>query len=137
MIKYLTKKQILTINRETILRHGGNYVNPDNILHEENLSYLIDSVKADLFGQPMYPTLQEKASVYCHHIICNHIFSDGNKRTGLASALQFLNINNHQLRESVSNEELTEFILSVASGVLSLDECKSWFEIHISTLKEI
>jgi death on curing protein len=89
-----------------------------------------------MFGQPLYPDLSDKAAVYCHQIICNHIFSDGNKRTGLGAALQFLYLNVKCLSDNVTISILTDFILSIASGKLSLDECKSWFAINITALNQ-
>ena len=84
-----------------------------------------------MFGEPFYPSPTDKAAVYCFNIIGNHIFSDGNKRTGLGAALVFLNLNNHDLAASVTDTILTEFILKVAFGQSSLDECRAWFSTHI------
>lgn len=136
MIIYLSKDQLIKINRETVRIHGGNYMPPFNFLHESNLDYLIDSVSADLFGSPMYPAIADKAALYCHSVICNHIFSDGNKRTGLGAGLQFLNLNGYKLSNNVTNEILTQFILDMASGRVSLEECKVWFEKNIVLIRE-
>ena len=89
---------------------------PDNFLHEENLDYLLEAVQAEMFGAPLYPTISDKAALYCYNIICNHIFTDGNKRTGLAAALIFLNLNGFDLRLEVTNSVLTDYILKVAAG---------------------
>jgi death on curing protein len=124
---YLTKKLIVQFNVETIDAHGGNFNHPNNFLHEENLDYLIEAIHSELFGQQMYPTITDKAAVYCYNIICNHIFSDGNKRTGLLASLNFLNINGFDISEQVNNTVMTDFILAVASGEVSLDECRKWF----------
>jgi len=40
-MKYLTKKDIILINRETVKRHGGSFVPPLNILNENPLGYII------------------------------------------------------------------------------------------------
>lgn len=125
---YLTKQQIIRLNIATIEVHGGNFMPPSNFLHEENLDYLLEAVQAEMFGEPLYPTISDKAALYCYNIICNHIFTDGNKRTGLAAALIFLNLNHYELRLEISNFILTDFILKVASGQSSLEECKRWFK---------
>ena len=130
MIKYLTKAQVLKINKATVEAHGGNYMPPHNFLHEENLDYLIEAVEAEMFGEPLYPTIADKAALYCFNIIGNHIFTDGNKRTGLGAALQFLNLNGHEVSADVTNPSLTDFILKLASGESSLDECRAWFTAH-------
>ena len=64
MIRYLTKQEIVRLNEATVRVHGGNFMSPYNFLHEENLDYLIEAVQADLFGEPMYPTIADKAAVY-------------------------------------------------------------------------
>jgi death-on-curing protein len=66
-----------------------------------------------------------------YNIIANHIFQDGNKRTGLESALLFLQLNNYDLKISVTNDILTDFTLSVAAGQKTLEEVQKWFEENI------
>ena len=130
-MKYLTKNQVIKLNLATINEHGGNFMPPNNFLHEDNLDYLLETVQAEMFGQELYPTIADKAALYCYNIICNHIFTDGNKRTGLASALIFLNLNNSDLSLEITNPILTDFIIKVASGNSSLDECREWFSKNI------
>lgn len=128
---YLDKEDIVFINRRTVAEHGGNFIAPHNFLHEENLDYLVEAVQAEMFGEPLSPTLTDKAAVYCYNIIDNHIFSDGNKRTGLESALAFLKLNGKRLSHSLPQNDLYSFILKVASGQSSLDECRTWFAEHV------
>jgi len=125
---FLTKKQIITINRLTISHHGGNFVPPDNFLHESSLDYLVDIVDAELFGEAMYPGIHHKAGVYLFNVISNHIFTDGNKRTGLEACLVFLKLNGYQLSEKVNDQTLTAFILSVASAEQSLEQVQTWLK---------
>ncbi len=134
MIKYLTKQQLIKINKTTVEIHGGNFNPPNNFLHEENLDYLIDAVSAEMFGEEMYPKLSDKAALYCYNIICNHIFTDGNKRTGLAAGLIFLDLNSFELKKNITNSILTTFILKIAEGKSSLDETKAWFEANITQI---
>ena len=131
---YLTKEQVIRLNIATIKEHGGNFMPPDNFLHEENLDYLLEAVQAEMFGAPLYPTISDKAALYCYNIICNHIFTDGNKRTGLAAALIFLNLNGFDLRLEVTNSVLTDYILKVAAGQSDLEECKAWFSGNITAI---
>ncbi len=135
MIRYLSKNRITQINKETVKSHGGNFMPPSNFLHEENLDYLIEAVKSEMFGQELYPLITDKAAVYCYNIICNHIFSDGNKRTGLGAALLFLNLNGFDISENMTDEILTAYIIKIASGQSSLEECKEWFAENTSPLK--
>jgi len=90
----------------------------------------VDIVHAEMFGEQLYPTIFDKAGVYFYNIIANHVFSDGNKRTGLEAGLIFLKINGYQLKNSVSNPLLTNFILSVASGNESLETVQEWLKAN-------
>ncbi len=129
-MRYLTKQEICFLNKNNIDRFGGNFVPPNNFLHESSLDYLVDIVGADLFGEPMYLTLYHKAGVYLHNIICNHVFTDGNKRTGLDACILFLNLNQYQLSPNITNPILTDFILSVASGEQSLEAVQAWLKAN-------
>lgn len=147
-MNYLQKEEIIFINRKTIERHGGNFVPPYNILNENPLDYVVEAVDAEMFGEPLYPEIWDKAAVYFHTIITGHIFQDGNKRTGLEAALAFLKLNDNNLIDNLiqvendskiipatggsSNEILINFTLESASGLLSLEDCKIWFKHNIS-----
>jgi death on curing protein len=150
MMKYLSKIQITRANYHTVKEHGGNFVPPTNFLHEDALDYLIDAVEAEMFGSPLYPTLADKASLYLYNIICNHIFQDGNKRTGLEAALFFLRLNDYKLKKNLievqrddkiipvrtgaSQGLLFDFITEVASGKLTLEDCQAWIAANIEPI---
>ena len=92
-MEYITKKQIINTNCYQVDTFGGNFVPLHNFLHEENLDYLLEAVQAEMFGEPLYPEVYHKAGLYMFNVICNHIFQDGNKRTGLEASLLFLQLN--------------------------------------------
>lgn len=124
-MNYLTKEEVVRINFRTIQSHGGQFIPPSNYLHEENLEYLIEAVSSQMFGVELYPSISDKAALYCHNIICNHIFSDGNKRTGLQAALLFLKLNNFRINSEIEHDQFLSFILRVAEGRVSLEECQN------------
>lgn len=125
-MRFLTKEEIVFLNKNNVSRFGGNFVPPYNFLHESSLDYLVDIVGAILFGEPMYPEIYHKASIYLFNIISNHIFTDGNKRTGLDACLLFLDFNGYQFTDFITNQILTDFIISVASGNHTLETVQSW-----------
>jgi death-on-curing protein len=106
---------------------GGNFIPPNNFLHEENLDYLVEIINATAFGEELYPTIYDKAGLYMFNIVSNHIFQDGNKRTGLQTAMIFLLQNQYNFTQEVTNDLLISFTLSIASAELSLDEVQEWF----------
>jgi death-on-curing protein len=128
---YLSKQQIITINKFQVERFGGNFVPPQNFLKESNLDYLLEIIESELFGEPLYPKIYHKAGLYMHSIISNHVFQDGNKRTGLQAANIFLKANNYSYKKQVTNEILTNFTLSVAAGQKIVEEVQKWFEENI------
>jgi death on curing protein len=132
---YLDKKKIVRINQRTVEIHGGNFMPPSNFLHESNLDYLLEVVQTEMFGEPLYPNITDKAAVYCYNIICNHIFTDGNKRTGLEAGLIFLELNDMRLRKDLNQFDLYSFIIKIASGESSLEECRTWFADNSVPLK--
>lgn len=151
-MEYLTKEDIIFINRKTIEAHGGNFVPPSNLLNESPLDYLVEIIDAKMFGEPLYPKLSDKAALYMYNIISNHIFQDGNKRTGLESALLFLKLNDFQLQEALekitiednrfvpiegssTTEILIAFTLEIASGSLTLENCRAWFAQNIEKIE--
>jgi death-on-curing protein len=82
---------------------------------------LLDSAlaqpKATFGGQFLHEDLFAMAAAYLFHIVSDHPFVDGNKRTGLASALTFLELNGYVLKTSL--ETLYGFVMDVAEGRLS------------------
>ncbi|MEL7118939.1 MAG: type II toxin-antitoxin system death-on-curing family toxin [Bacteroidota bacterium] len=144
----MSKEDIILINEMTIDRHGGNYVPPSNFHNEGPLDYLLQAVDSELFGEALYPEAYYKAGLYMFNIVSNHVFQDGNKRTGLGSALLFLKLNGFGLKSILTkikvddreiplkgistNEILIEFTLELASGKVTLSECQEWFKNNIT-----
>ena len=73
-MRYLDKILISYFNKRTIKAHGGNFIPPNNFLHEDALDYLIEDVDSKMFGVEIYPSLSDKAALYMFNIISNHIF---------------------------------------------------------------
>lgn len=141
-MNYLDRDYIVFLNQLTLEKHGGLFIPPFNFLHEEQLGYILDAVEQEMFGESLYPTVADKAAVYMFSIISNHVFADGNKRTGLAAAIVFMRKNGHLLADQLVNEagvpykegkhkSLENFTLSVASGHYSIDQCRAWFANNI------
>jgi death on curing protein len=65
---FLTIQDIIFINKATIKAHGGNFMPPKNLLHPENLDYVVEIVNAELFGEPLYPLITDKAAIYFYNM---------------------------------------------------------------------
>jgi death-on-curing protein len=62
----------------------------------------------------MHEDIFEMAAAYLFHIVQNHPFVDGNKRTGAASAYIFLAMNN--ILFDADEDEFAFMVLDVADG---------------------
>jgi len=89
----------VAVNRSLVDTFGGFYSEADqNLVNPGSLEYALQAIQGLPFGQDPYPTLIEKAAALCWRIITNHVFYDGNKRTGMEVCRQLLELNGHVMR---------------------------------------
>ena len=62
---------------------------------EGKLNGILAAVYQNVFGQELYPSIEEKAANLLYFLIKDHPFADGCKRIGATIFLEFLNKNNH------------------------------------------
>jgi len=111
-MKILQKSAVIQINIELT---GGRFT----VLKPEELSSIIDGVNQEVFGQVLFPNIQEKAAHYFEKLATYHCFNDGNKRTALVCLNAFLNMNGKTIRESDTN--LYNLTLDVAEGKIDFE----------------
>ncbi len=92
-IRFLTLSDILLIHSDQIRNYGGMTGVRDLAL----LSSALAIPESSFEGNYLHSDIIEMAAVYGFHICQNHPFIDGNKRTALASALIFLDLNGTEL----------------------------------------
>ncbi len=63
---------------------------------EDGLAALLGNLDQTIFGNPAYPSIEEKAAHLLYFVIKNHPFIDGNKRSAAFLFVDFLN-KNHRL----------------------------------------
>jgi death-on-curing protein len=80
-------------------------------------------------GGELYPTVVDKAAVLGYALIKNHLFLDGNKRTGHAAMEVFLVLNGYEIRATVDEQE--HVILQVAASEIDREEFTAWVRTHI------
>jgi death-on-curing protein len=114
---FLGLDEVLEIHADQIERYGGRAGVRDMGLLESAVSMPRASSVDAYFHTDAY----EMAAASLFHIVKNHPFVDGNKRTGTAAAAIFLQMNGLEL--FCSNEELVELVLAVAES--RVDEGKA------------
>jgi death-on-curing protein len=107
---FLDLERVLRTHRSLIAEYGGAEGMRDvGLLHSA-----IAMPQACFGGQHLHKDLFEMAAAYLYHIVQNHPFLDGNKRTGAATAIIFLAINGIELEPD--EDRLVDLTLAVAQG---------------------
>ena len=107
-IEFLTLAEVTEIHADQIEHYGGTGGTRDINL----LSSAVAMPYASFSGDFLHRDIYEMAAAYAFHICQNHPFMDGNKRTGLATALVFLALNGIELDDP--KEELYELMMDVS-----------------------
>lgn len=110
---FLTLAEIIEIHVDQIGRYGGRQGIRDLGLLESALA----QPEASFAGEWLHGDIFEMAAAYAFHLCANHPFFDGNKRTALAAALVFLEINGVSIIDP--RQRLLAATLKMASGRLS------------------
>jgi len=116
MIRYVSKRTILAINRMCWREAGGlKPMGQNNLRQGCDLGFVDTIFTNSLFGKELYPSVHHRSAAYLYYITNRHIFHDGNKRTGLAVALTFLTWNGFASGH-LPAEESYQFVVDIASS---------------------
>ena len=110
---FLTLAEVINIHTNQIELYGGQNGVRDFGLLQSALA----QPEASFAGQWLHEDIFLMAAAYAFHICQNHPFFDGNKRTALASALVFLELNGISLDDPKGR--LLDAMLNIAKGSLS------------------
>lgn len=122
--EFLRVEDVLQIHQDQIERYGGS---PD-LRDPGLLASAVDTPRATFDGATLHGDLFEMAAAYLFHIVQNHPFVDGNKRTGTAAALVFLDLNGVEM--SVDDDTLVDHVLAVAQGNVAKSEVAAFLRRH-------
>ena len=121
---FLTLDEVLALHRDQIERYGGAMGLRDLGL----LQSALGTPQASFGGGFLHCSLPEMAAAYLYHIVCNHPFVDGNKRTGLMAAIGFLGLNGLEL--NANPDVLARLVLGIAAGSVSKAEAAVFLAAH-------
>lgn len=121
---FLSLDEVLQLHVTRIELYGGAQGIRDVALLESALAQPGQSFS----GQYLHADLAAMAAAYLFHIVQNHPFLDGNKRTGAAAAIVFLKLNDAPL---IPDEQgLEELVLAVARGESGKEQVAQFFRDH-------
>ncbi|HDN80502.1 MAG TPA: type II toxin-antitoxin system death-on-curing family toxin [Chloroflexi bacterium] len=129
-VRYLSLHEVLTLHEFAIQEFGGS----SGVISLERLEISIETLRQQVFGEELYPDLFSKAAILFFLLVKNHCFVDGNKRTAVLAMFEFLERNGYTL--NVSNDELYEFTIKVASCEVDKTGVESWVRQYAQSLKE-
>lgn len=81
---------------------------------DESLHGILGSIEQTMFGEPLYPSREEKAAHLFYFVIKDHPFADGNKRSG--AFLLLLYLRQEAMPSSINPAALTALTLLVAES---------------------
>ena len=107
--QFLSVEDVLLIHEEQLARYGGGA----GIRDQPLLESAVATPQASFGGEFVHEDLFAMAAAYAFHIAQNQPFVDGNKRTGLISALAFMRVNG---LPDVPQEPLYDAMMGIAEG---------------------
>lgn len=122
---FLTLDEVLAIHADQLDRYGG-----DPGLRDVGLLESALSTPRAMFGKAyLHGSLPEMAAAYLFHLVGNHPFLDGNKRTGLAAAIAFLGLNGLWLE--ADPDQLADFVIRLAAGRATKAEAAEFIRARV------
>lgn len=113
MVIYLTEDEILYIHCDIMETHQE----PESqigIKYPHKFKAMLERPKSGFGDSEFYPSIIEKACCYYHSIVRNHIFHNGNKRTGLSVFITFLLINGYEF--TMAEKNLEDYTVELADN---------------------
>lgn len=123
-INWLSLDDVLFLHAEQIAAYGGDPSIRDMALLESAIA----QPGATFGGQLLHDFPFGSAAAYMFHIVQNHPFVDGNKRTGAVSALVFLDLNGIEM--NAPSGSIYDLTIRVATGQAMKPEIAHFFECH-------
>lgn len=90
----------------------------------DGLASLLGNLDQSIFGEPAYPSMEEKAAHLLYFVIKNHPFSDGNKRSAAFLFVDFLH-RNHRLFNATGEPVINDVGLAALTLLVAESDPKN------------
>jgi len=124
MIHYLNAEQILFIHARLVQETGGE----NGIRDLGMLRSAVARPQATFDQADLYPEIFAKAAALFQSLVNNYPFVDGNKRTGIAATVLFLQLNGYSFQ--IAQDEMVSLTLSVAQGAETIESISAWLDMY-------
>jgi death on curing protein len=125
MIDFLDIQDVLSLHADQVDLYDGEHGVRDMGLLESAVA----QPRATFDGEYLHKDVFEMAAAYMFHIVQNHPFFDGNKRTGAVAALAFLDINDTEI--DAPKGSIYDLTMSVATGQAAKPQIAEFFRSHV------
>jgi len=119
---FLSVDEVLELHREATDRYGGSAGIRDTSLLES----AVFTPAQSMGGHYLHRSIPQMAAAYLFHIVSNHPFIDGNKRTGAFASEVFLDMNGWTL--DVDDDTFEALVRGVAAGQFRKERVIEFFE---------
>ena len=122
--RFLTAEEILGLHKAQLRRFGGAAGIRDLGMLESAVAMPAMGIGDAYFHNDLF----EMAAAYLYHIVMNHPFIDGNKRTGTHAAFVFLADNGYLL--TLAQTEAYDLVIGVCEGTVTKQQLATAFREH-------
>ncbi len=116
---WLTRNMVEAFHRESLSRFGGA-----DGLRDEGLLLSALARAENIHAYEPEADLFQLAAAYCTGVVKNHPFIDGNKRTGILSAIVFLDLNG--VEPKFDEAMIVTMVYGLAAGEVTETAFASW-----------
>src|SRR5215211_4951402 len=118
-MKWLTRDMVEVFHRESLARFGGA-----DGLRDEGLLESALARPENIHAYEPEADIFRLAAAYCAGIVRNHPFIDGNKRTGILSAVAFIALNGIEV--AFEETSIVTMVFGLAAGEVDEDALAGW-----------
>ena len=121
---FLGLNEVIEIHDDQIKRYGGHA----GIRDIDLLKSAVALPPAGFGGDYLHTDIYEMAAAYLFHIVLNHPFLDGNKRTGAVASVVFLMMNG--IKVNADEDSFERMVLSTAEEKIDKATIARFFRIN-------
>ncbi|TDU71046.1 death-on-curing protein [Prosthecobacter fusiformis] len=120
--EWIEKETVLGLHEQSLYEHGGS-----SGIRDEGM---LDSA----LGKPQnvfaygHPNIFDLAASYAYGLVKNHLFIDGNKRTGFVITILMLELNGHGFTADEADAAVRT--LALAAGDMTEEAYAAWLEAN-------
>ena len=117
-VVYLDERECLELIRKTSFNQRGDLFGREK--DKGALKGILDQIAQYVFGEEVYPSIEEKAANLLYFLVKDHVFADGNKRIAALLYLAFLHKNGMLVKEdghmAIANDGLAALTILIAES---------------------